>query len=185
LRGLILLESGDFEKAIECLELACSSLPHEFARERVPNNFAALFRYALALAYFRAEKYGRANKEFERITSLTAGRLYTGDLYAKSFYWLGRIAEMQKDRRRAVGNYGAFLDLWKDADPGTPEVEEANKRLAALGAGSDGPPDKDKHLRVYPTGYSVWLLNEYRRDIFDFLDKYLGPVKRDVRHTER
>jgi len=41
-----------------------------------------------------------------------------------------------------------------------------------------GTPDKDKILRVYPTGHSVWLLNEYRKDLFDFLDRYLGPVQR-------
>lgn len=40
-----------------------------------------------------------------------------------------------------------------------------------------GTSEKDKYLRIYETGHSVWLLNEYRKDMFDFLDKYLGPVK--------
>jgi len=40
-----------------------------------------------------------------------------------------------------------------------------------------GTPEKDKHLRLYETGHSVWLLNEYRKDMFDFLDQYLGPAK--------
>ena len=75
---------------------------------------------------------GRARAEFEKITLLTTGRFFTGDLYAKSFYWLGKIAEEQRDKRRAAENYGKFLDLWKDADPGQPEIDDAKARLTAL-----------------------------------------------------
>ncbi len=40
-----------------------------------------------------------------------------------------------------------------------------------------GTPEKDKHLLLYETGHSVWLVNEYRKDLLDFLDRYLGPVE--------
>ncbi|OGD22688.1 MAG: hypothetical protein A2W03_16435 [Candidatus Aminicenantes bacterium RBG_16_63_16] len=128
LRGLIKLEEGDFRGAAASLEKACSVLPYESSFDD-PH---ALFFYPLALAYFRAGETEKARAQFEKITLLTMGRINYGDLYAKSFYWLGKIAEDEKDRRRAAENYGKFLDLWEDADPGQPEVDDAKARLAAL-----------------------------------------------------
>jgi cytochrome c-type biogenesis protein CcmH/NrfG len=60
------------------------------------------------------------------------GRADYGDIYAKSFYMLGKIYEQQGDTAKAIDHYEKFLTLWKDADPGLPEVEDAKKRLAGL-----------------------------------------------------
>ncbi len=136
LQGLIELEKGEYAKAIDDLKKACAWLPSELLSRWMETH--ALHYYPLALAYFKAGDLPKARTEFERVTSLIGPKYWFGDLYAKSFYWLGRIAEMQKDMRRAIRNYGAFLDLWKDSDPGLPEVEEAKKRLATLERGALG-----------------------------------------------
>jgi hypothetical protein len=45
---------------------------------------------------------------------------------------LGKIAEQRGDKVGARQNYQKFLDLWKDADPGLPEFEDARLRLDKL-----------------------------------------------------
>jgi len=86
----------------------------------------------LGQAHYRKGDMEKARDVYEKITTLTIGRLDYGDIYAKSFYWLGKIYERLGNKSKALENYGKFLDLWKDADPGRPEVEDAAKRLAAL-----------------------------------------------------
>jgi hypothetical protein len=45
---------------------------------------------------------------------------------------LGKIYEQKGERDKARENCRKFLDLWKDADPGLPEVTDARQRLAGL-----------------------------------------------------
>ncbi len=87
----------------------------------------------MARALYASGDLEKARKTYEKIALLTIGRFADGDIYAKAFYMLGKIAEQQGDKARAVTNYRKFLDLWKDADPGLPEVPDAKARLTALG----------------------------------------------------
>jgi tetratricopeptide (TPR) repeat protein len=126
--GMMELKKDNVSKAIEYFKEAISLLPSQCD----PDDMHAFFIDSLASAYYKSGDLEKALKEYERITTLTTGRLFFGDIYAKSFYMLGKIAEQEGDKGRAIENYRKFLDLWKDADPGTPEVEDARKRLAAL-----------------------------------------------------
>jgi len=87
---------------------------------------------SLASAYYKAGDLEDARKNYEKIAQLTNGRQEHGEIYAKSFYMIGKIYQEQRKKEKAIENYQKFLDLWKDADPGIPEVEDAKKRLAGL-----------------------------------------------------
>ena len=127
LMGMIELKRENFSKAIENFKKAISLLP--FQRYLGPH---ALFIQFLASAYYKSRDLEKAREEYERTLSLTSGRLSYGDIYAKSFYMLGKIYEQQDDKAKAIEHYEKFLDLWKDADPGIAEVEDARKRVAGL-----------------------------------------------------
>ena len=45
---------------------------------------------------------------------------------------VGMIELREKNFSKAIEHYEKFLHLWKDADPGMAEVEDARERLAGL-----------------------------------------------------
>jgi tetratricopeptide (TPR) repeat protein len=129
LAGMIELRKNNSSKAIEYFNRAISLMPFQYA----VNGEHGLYLDCLARAYYKSGALDKAHQEYEKIISLTAGRTAWGDIYAKSFYMLGKIAEQKGDKVRARENYQKFLDLWKDADPGLPEVGDVKARLAQLG----------------------------------------------------
>jgi tetratricopeptide (TPR) repeat protein len=126
LAGKIELEKGNHSQAIEHFKNAISLLSHG------PLNKQVHFIDPLAFAYYKAGDLENALKQYEWITSLTQGRIREADIYAKSFYMLGKIYEQKGNKAKAIEHYEKFLDLWKNADPGFPEVEDAKERLAGL-----------------------------------------------------
>ncbi|NOR22002.1 MAG: tetratricopeptide repeat protein, partial [Candidatus Aminicenantes bacterium] len=125
LMGMIELEKNNYSKAIEFFK---KGLPMLSATSSLHLPRAD----STGLAYYKAGDLENARREYERVISLTTGRQSFGDLYAKSFYMLGIIYEQQDSRGKAKENYEIFLELWKNADPGIPEVDDARKRLAGL-----------------------------------------------------
>jgi tetratricopeptide (TPR) repeat protein len=129
LTGLIQLKGRDYPEAVKSFESAVSLLPSPF---RWDESDAGYFKYYLGLAYLDSGDLARARDEFSGVVGLIPGRIDFGEFYARSIYRLGLVFERQGHKAKALENFEKFLDLWKDADPGQPEVEEARKRLAGL-----------------------------------------------------
>jgi len=131
LAGMIELERKNYSKAIEHLETALSLLPFEsslWTQAHVLNNHA-FYMDSLALAYNRSGDLEKAIEHYSEISTLTAGRLFFGDIYARSFYMLGRIFQRRGENEKAEDNYNRFLALWLNADSGISEVNDAKRRL--------------------------------------------------------
>jgi tetratricopeptide (TPR) repeat protein len=129
--GLIESKKNNIEEAENYLLQALSTLPFpgEYAQRWDDH---AVFFDALAMTYFKLGELDKAQKQYERIISLTEGRLHLGVIYAKSYYMLGRVFEQKGWNGKAIEQYERFLDLWKDADEGFSEVEDAKERLVRL-----------------------------------------------------
>ena len=129
LQGHISMEKGDYEEAISYFQKAQSltafPLPDNMAEYPWPFD-------ALALAYYRSGNLEKAEQEYEKISRMTLGRVVSWDFYAKSFYMLGKISEQRGWPGKAIEHYEKFLEVWKDADPDIPEVEDAKKRLEQM-----------------------------------------------------
>jgi tetratricopeptide (TPR) repeat protein len=129
------MRRGNYPKAIDYSKEAIYLLSYQKGALRLSLTFMdshAWFMRSLAQAYYKNGDVKEARREYEKITELTTGRLFEGDIYAKSFYMLGKIHEQKGEKELAIANYEKFLDLWKDADPGLPEVEETKAKLASL-----------------------------------------------------
>jgi len=126
--GWIALKKDNASEAVENFQKAISLLPFQsdFFNDH------AFFMEPLPLAYERAGDVEKARAEYEKITTLTSGRLLYGDVYARAYFRLGTIAEKHGQKGKAAEHYRKFLDLWKDADPGLPEIEDARQRLSKI-----------------------------------------------------
>ena len=90
-------------------------------------------RYELALAYLKAGRLADAVDDFDKVLHRFDVNRASQPMYAvKAYYHLGVAYEQSGWHDKAIEQYEKFLDIWKDADPGIEEVEDAKRRLAAL-----------------------------------------------------
>jgi tetratricopeptide (TPR) repeat protein len=86
----------------------------------------------LARAYLQKGEIDKAIVEYERLITFDPDSKDRRLVHPKYHYRLARLYEEKGWEGKAIEQYEKFLDLWKDADPGIVEVEDARKRLAGL-----------------------------------------------------
>jgi serine/threonine protein kinase/Tfp pilus assembly protein PilF len=133
LQGLIALKQKDPARAKDYLQRAVSLTGIDVGFMWFDNR--PEFLENLAEACEQAGRWEEARKAYEGIMSIKSIFLYGAAdtlILARSYYKLGKVLERLGDRAGAAARYRKFLDLWKNADPGLPEVEDAKKRLVGL-----------------------------------------------------
>jgi len=134
LLGEVLLAEGSIEKAVTICENLSPS-----GRAPAPHFTEALICYnvpflkdVLARAYLKSGDLDKAISEYEKLIIFDPEKDGRFLIHPKYYYRLAKLYEQKGRKGKAIEHYEKFLDLWKDADPGIAEVEDAKKRRAGL-----------------------------------------------------
>jgi tetratricopeptide (TPR) repeat protein/predicted Ser/Thr protein kinase len=95
-------------------------------------------RFLLGQAYLEAGRLGAAVEEFEASLDEYGEERLTSGLMSSVliYYYVGLAYEGSGWTNKAIAAYEEFLEIWKDADPGLVEVDDARARLANLKGGA-------------------------------------------------
>jgi tetratricopeptide (TPR) repeat protein len=85
-----------------------------------------------ARAYVKNGELNKAIAEYEELITFDPNSTDRRIVHPKYHYELAKLYEQKNWYGKAIEHYEKFLDLWKDADEGLPELEDARKKLVSL-----------------------------------------------------
>ncbi|HYQ86345.1 MAG TPA: protein kinase [Bacteroidota bacterium] len=133
--GVASFEDGKFDAALDHFQTALQTL--------APNHLPLL---PVAVAHLKTGRAAEAIEELKRITACWPIDFPGYNLFllpkpeewltasVKAHYWLGVAYEQDGRKADAVREYEEFLNIWKDADFKSQELEDARARLGKLKA---------------------------------------------------
>jgi len=134
LHGEALLVQGDLDAALAASNRACGPGSAIWSRFYAWP-FQEYISFDLDLTARILAKKGdvaSAIAEYERLLKVDVPSFRPLLIHPLSHYRLGVLLEKAGSVTKAKAEYLRFLSLWKDADPGRPEVEDAKRRLGAI-----------------------------------------------------
>jgi tetratricopeptide (TPR) repeat protein len=133
LRAEIMLTEGFMKESIDTMESISPYSPPSLnsTHTLIYYNFIP-YRDAAARAYVKLGDLDKAIDEYEHLITFDPDSKDRRLIHPKYLYWLAKLYEEKGWEGKAIEHYEKFLDLWKNADPGIPEIEDAKAKLAEL-----------------------------------------------------
>jgi serine/threonine protein kinase/Flp pilus assembly protein TadD len=131
LKGELLLAEGTVDQAIAYMEKAGPIGKPPLMQYMDPYNYPFI-KDVLARCYQKKGELDKAIAEYERLVTFDPDEEDRSLIHPIYYYRLALLYEEKGWKGKAIELYEKFLELWKDADPGIAEVEDARKKLAGL-----------------------------------------------------
>jgi serine/threonine protein kinase/Tfp pilus assembly protein PilF len=132
LKAEVLLAEGSTDKAIALAEKIIFPDPPLMNTSSLALTNQPFLKDVLARAYWKKGELDKAIAEYKRLMTIDPKNQLRFLIHPLYHYRLGRIYEEKGEKAQAREQYQKFLEFWKDADAGHPDIADAKKRLSAL-----------------------------------------------------